>query len=325
LTAIKKSIPLTSLALGEPLAQDIYDEYDRLLLKAGTILTEQYIASLQGKGVETVFIAIALKINSEEPKEAPKEPIKNKVIPITNFTEPYKDLIYEQSRVKGRGFNVKKIHKEFSQKTREFTDLLLKDPEESLEFFLRTKSTQQEHNYEEHHVNTGILSALLAHWLGLDKQITYEIVNVAMLHDIGETRIPSEILQKPSYLSWDEMEIVRKHPSIGFEILCKTDWINNRELLGVLTHHERLNGTGYPNKLLGSQIIIHSRITAVSSIFNSSTTDRPYAKAKSLPQVLLELRNRSFGELDNRVTRVLFDKITAKLPEPIQNELKQNC
>ena len=308
---LKKSIPLTSLSIGEPLAQDIYDEQNRLLLKAGTHLSDQYITSLQAKGIETVLVAIVPKISNEDIKE--EKPSKKKI--VVDFNEPYYDLLHEQARVKLRGYNVKRIHKEFNLKTREFANLLLNDPEAALEFYLQTKRSQTEYNYEEHHVNTGILATLISNWLGLNKHIIYEIMNVAMLHDIGETRISPNILQKPGSLDRNEMEIVHTHPNIGFEILSKTDWLSSRELYGVLTHHERLNGQGYPNKLLGSQIIIHSRVTAVSSIFNTATTDRPYAQAKNPAKVLSELRDRSFGELDSKVTRVLHEKISALFPE----------
>jgi len=83
----------------------------------------------------------------------------------------------------------------------------------------------------------------------------------------------------------------------------------------LLRNLERLNGTGYPNKLLGSQIIIHGRITAVASIFNSVTTDRPYARGKNPADALAELRNGSFGELDAKVTRVLYEKVVPHLPK----------
>ena len=311
---LKKSIPLTSLSIGEPLAQDIYDEQNRLPLKAGTYLSEQYITSLQAKGIETVLVAIVPKISDEDIKE--EKPSKKKTVAdVADFKKPYDDLLYEQNRVKLRGYNIKKIHKEFNIKTREFADLILTDPEAALEFYLRIKGSQIEYNYEEHHVNTGILATLISNWLGLNKHIIYEIMNVAMLHDIGETRISPNILQKPGSLDRDEMATVQTHPSIGFKILCKTDWLSNRELLGVLTHHERLNGLGYPNKLLGSQIIIHSRVTAVASIFNAATTDRPYATAKNPVKVLSELRDRSYGELDSKVTRVLYEKLYDLFPK----------
>ncbi|MDI9480482.1 MAG: HD domain-containing phosphohydrolase [Bacillota bacterium] len=309
---MKKSIPLISLSIGEPLAQDIFDEQNRLLLRAGTHLSDQYIKSLQSKGIETVFIAITPQIenpSTDEEKPPEKKPPKKKLSSV-DLRKPYYDLLYEQTRVKARGYYVKIIHQDFNLKAREFTDLLLNDPEASLNFYLQTKRSQTEYNYEEYHVNTGILAALISNWLNLNRHIIYEIVNVAMLHDIGETRISPDILQKPGRLDKNEMEIVRTHPNIGFEILSKTDWLSSRELLGVLTHHERLNGQGYPHKLLGSQIIIHSRVTAVASIYNTATTDRPYAKAKHPAKVLSELRDRSFGELDSKVTRVLYERIS---------------
>lgn len=309
---LKKSIPLNSLSTGEPLAQDIYDEQNRLLLRAGTALSKDYISSLQSKGIEKIFISITPKISNHS--EPPKEE-KPKTPSFIDIRKYYDDLLQEQRRVKLRGYNIKKIHKEFGVKTQEFTNLLLLSTEASLAFYLQTKNAQIEYNYEEHHVNTGILAVLISNWLGLNRHTTYEIMNVAMLHDIGETRIPSEILQKPSSLDRSEREIVHTHPTIGLEILNKTDWLNSRELYGVVTHHERLNGQGYPNGLLGSQITIHSRVTAVSSIFNAATTDRSYAIAKSPSKVLSELRDRSFGELDSKVTRVLHEQLSGHIRE----------
>lgn len=191
-----------------------------------------------------------------------------------------------------------------------FIELLTLDPERSLQFFLDIKKSQGEYKYNQHHVNTGILAILISKWLDLDSNLMKEIAITSMLHDIGETRIPPKILKKPGKLTSSEREVIETHPIIGLQILNKTDWINNRELYGVLTHHERLNGQGYPYKLLGSKITIHARVTAVASIFNIATTNRPYANAKNILEILLEIRNRSYGELDSKVARILYDNIT---------------
>ncbi|HZK43396.1 MAG TPA: HD domain-containing phosphohydrolase [Syntrophomonadaceae bacterium] len=301
---LKKAVPLSSLPIGEPIAQSIFDGRDRLLLKQGSILTQSFIARLESNDIDSVFIAVEIK---ETPKNKAKS-IKSKFIP-PNFHTLYDELLYEQDRIELRGNYIKPIQTELLTEINGLIELIKIDPEMSLDFFMKMKSSQTDYQYDTHHVNSAILAILIGIWLDLDSRLLKEITVTAMLHDIGETRIPPDILKKPGKLNDSELNIVKTHPTLGTQILSKTDWINNRELYGVLTHHERLNGQGYPYNLLGSKITIHSRVTAVASIFNTATTDRPYSRAKNIIDILLELRNRSFGELDSKVTRVLYDKI----------------
>lgn len=304
---MKKAISLDSLEIGEPVAQDIYDQSSRLLLKQDAILSRDLIKRLQINNIDTVYISVPI---CQDENQKQKNSVKSKHVPNA-YRELYEELVFEQERIKLRGNYLKPIQNEVNILTKELCNLILKDIEISLEFYLHLKNTQQDYNYNHHHINTSILAIIMSHWLGLDKHTLNEIANIAMLHDVGEMRIPYKILNKPSYLTPDEKEIIKTHPAISFEILHKTEWINNRELYGVLTHHERLNGRGYPNGLLGSQIAIHSRVVAVASIFNSASTNRVYAKGKNLLKILLELRDRSYGELDSKVTRTTYQHLAS--------------
>ncbi|NLB89366.1 MAG: HD domain-containing protein [Syntrophomonadaceae bacterium] len=307
---LKKSVLLKTLPIGEPIAQNIFDEHDRLLLRQGSILTPEFIQRLESNNIDSVYIVMDIATNQESRpnKDENKSKPIFKSVPA-NFYTFYNELLYEQDRIELRGYYKKPIQKEFLNQVNAFIELLTRDPDTSLQFFLDIKKSQNKYKYNEHHINTGIMAILISKWLNFDSNLTKEIAITSMLHDIGETRIPSKILKKPGTLTKDEREIIETHPTIGVQILNKTDWINNRELYGVLTHHERLNGQGYPYKLLGSKITIHARVTAVASILNVATTDRPYARAKNILEVLLEIRNRSYGELDSKVARVLYENI----------------
>ncbi len=301
---LKKAVPLSSLPIGKPIAQNIFDERDRLLLREGSILSAEFIQRLKSNDIDSVFIA--MEVNTKPEEDKPK-PIAKPT--LTNYHTLYNELLYEQNRIELRGYYKKPIQKEFLTKVNGLIALLKIDLDSSLNFFMDIKSSPTEYQYNKHHTNTGILAVLISSWLDLDNNLIKEATIASMLHDIGETRISPKILKKPGKLTESELNIVKTHPVIGVEILSKTDWINNKELYGVLTHHERLNGTGYPYKLLGSKIIIHARIAAVASIFNAATTNRPYTKAKNILEVMLELRNRSYGELDSKVTRILYNKL----------------
>lgn len=114
-------------------------------------------------------------------------------------------------------------------------------------------------------------------------------VNVAgLLHDIGKISVPSEILTKPSKLIVPEFDIIKNHVEIGYEILKNIDfpWA----IADIVSqHHERLNGSGYPYKLLDSQIYLEAKIIAVADVFDAMSSHRPYRAGLGLEVTMNEL------------------------------------
>lgn len=123
-------------------------------------------------------------------------------------------------------------------------------------------------------------SALIARTLGLADERVQAILLAAPMHDVGKLGIPDHILLKPGPLSFDEREIMKRHPAIGYEIL--KDSASAVVQLGAtiaLTHHEKLDGSGYPRGLSGDDIPLEGRIVAVADVFDAITSPRPYKKA----------------------------------------------
>jgi len=122
------------------------------------------------------------------------------------------------------------------------------------------------------------IAAAIAAELGIDEFAIEGIRLAATIHDIGKIAIPAEILNRPGELSSIEMELVRTHSQIGYDILAGVDfpW-PVREM--VLQHHERLDGSGYPNGLRGDQIEIGARIIAVADVVDAMSSHRPYRAA----------------------------------------------
>jgi len=126
--------------------------------------------------------------------------------------------------------------------------------------------------------------------LGEDKIETIRVA--AMLHDIGKIQIPAEILSKPTRLSDVEMELVRSHPGVGSEILNTIDLPWSVSPI-VLQHHERMNGSGYPNKLSSDNILFEARILAVADVVEAMASHRPYRPSMGIENALQEISSNS--------------------------------
>jgi response regulator RpfG family c-di-GMP phosphodiesterase len=132
-------------------------------------------------------------------------------------------------------------------------------------------------------------SLALAAELGLDKPTRRRLALAARLHDIGKVGVPEAILNKPAALADEEMAVVRQHPVIGERILAPI--VRRRAVLaGIRSHHERLDGGGYPDGLRGDAIPLFGRLIAIPDCFDALTTSRAYRGALPAAQALEHLR-----------------------------------
>ncbi|HOQ86974.1 MAG TPA: HD domain-containing protein [Phycisphaerae bacterium] len=128
----------------------------------------------------------------------------------------------------------------------------------------------------------------------------------ALLHDIGKVTVPDQILNKPGQLTHDEMEIVKRHPLVGFEILKSMRTFEAVRPI-VRWHHERPNGTGYPDGVGGDDLPLMPRIVAVADCFDALSSDRPYRPCLPLDEcrTILEA-GAERGDLDGRIVDTLM-------------------
>lgn len=142
----------------------------------------------------------------------------------------------------------------------------------------------------EHISRVATISRLIAQALGFDVARARTIYLAAPLHDIGKIGVSDLILQKPGRLSADEMNTMRRHVGIGCHILenGSSDLIRVAELIAG-AHHERWDGTGYPNRLAGAAIPIEGRIVAVADVFDALCSERPYKEAWPLDKARAEI------------------------------------
>jgi putative nucleotidyltransferase with HDIG domain len=132
------------------------------------------------------------------------------------------------------------------------------------------------------------LAAAIARRLGISETQERGIEITGFLHDIGKIAVPAEILSKPGKLSESEFGIIKTHPQVGYDILRKIDF-SWPVADTTLQHHERLNGSGYPNGLKGSEIILEARILAVADVVEAMSSPRPYRPAMALELVIQQI------------------------------------
>ncbi len=132
------------------------------------------------------------------------------------------------------------------------------------------------------------IAILIAEEMGLDKKTIERIRVSSLLHDIGKISIPSEILSKPSKLNQLEFEIIKGHVNSGYNILKNIGQFSNIANI-VLMHHERLDGSGYPNGVNGENIPLEAMILAVCDVYEAMTSHRPYRAAYTKKEAINEL------------------------------------
>ena len=150
-------------------------------------------------------------------------------------------------------------------------------------------------------------SRLIAAELGLSVEEQDRILSAAPMHDIGKVGTPDTILLKPGRLNQEEMEVMRQHALIGYNIL-KSSEAKMLQLAAEIaySHHERFDGTGYPNGLKGDAIPLAGRIVAVADVFDALTNVRPYKQAWTLDAARAFLLENSGGHFDPACVEALL-------------------
>jgi diguanylate cyclase (GGDEF)-like protein len=149
-----------------------------------------------------------------------------------------------------------------------------------------------------HSERVAFFSRRLAESMGLEESKTKSVYRAGLLHDAGKLAIDPEILTKPGRLTFPEQELLQKHPLLAVQILGASPFLNE-EIGGILHHHERFDGEGYPEKLSGESIPITARIIAVAEAWDVMTNPQPYRpKPLSLDDALDEIKRASGTQFD---------------------------
>ena len=151
-----------------------------------------------------------------------------------------------------------------------------------------------------HQKRVSNLARVIAQEMGLSKDTTDNIRMAGIIHDIGKISVPAEILSKPTKLSNMEFGLIKVHPQIAYDILKGVE-LPYPIAQTVLQHHERLDGSGYPQGLKGENIILEARILAVADVIEAMASHRPYRPALGIDAALNEIEQNKGALYDTEV------------------------
>lgn len=275
----------SSLKSGMIIDQEIADESGRMLIGRGGRLDNSKIASLIRLKVEEVYVLsdVDRQDKDEEQKISPKtrEIIEENIVKDrakVELTESVKERVKEGIQYLYSNTE----SEEFSDTTNNIAGHLMRTITENNAIAVDIDALKVSDEYTfKHSVDVAAMAMIIAKKYGLSDREIYEIGVAGLLHDIGKSKIPPEILNKPGRLTDDEFAIMKQHSLIGYKILKDKADISEAVRLGVLQHHEKINGSGYPMGVASGKISIYARILAVADIYDALVTERPYKKGFS--------------------------------------------
>jgi putative nucleotidyltransferase with HDIG domain len=140
-----------------------------------------------------------------------------------------------------------------------------------------------------HNFRVALYALRIAEEMSVSPELCRALVTGAIVHDVGKIHIPNDILNKPGKLTEEERKIIESHPVRGYQ-LCKNLGFMQEELGIIRSHHERMDGQGYPDRLSGEQIPFLARIVAVADVYDALTSERAYRQAWTHEEAMYYLR-----------------------------------
>jgi HD-GYP domain-containing protein (c-di-GMP phosphodiesterase class II) len=162
-----------------------------------------------------------------------------------------------------------------------------------------------------HSTRVSRLSRQMALRLGLPRESRETIVQAALVHDLGKIGVPEEVLVKRGPLTDEEWRLMRRHPLTGAQIVAPLEFFADGAII-VRHHHERLDGSGYPDGLAGEMIPLGARIVAVADVYDALTSERPYRAALSHREAIDVLQREQGRTLDARLVSLFVDLVGEK-------------
>lgn len=264
-------ITTKKLVPGMVVARDVYTYNDQLLIPANTVLTDSIIARLEFYSIPRVNIA------DEAPAQQEPESYAAKVINSPGFKEFKKNFTKNVLTLQNSIQDVldKDIPLNEDLLLNQTTSLMAPAATSIEVFDMVHNMRQYDDSTYAHCINVSLICRVMAKWLNLSPEDTDVLTICGLVHDIGKLNIPNEIIKKPNKLTDAEYDIMKTHTTRGYDIL-RVQAIDKRISQAALMHHERCDGSGYPNGVTGDKIDDFAKIVAIADVYEAMTASRVY-------------------------------------------------
>lgn len=289
-----RRVNIESIQMGLKLARTIFSSDGGVLLAQGVELKESYIERLRNHGINEIYLEDEISVDIEVDDVVEAETRNEAVVLVKKMMSSYH-------------FSPTVDVEEVKIMVNKLLDELLGNGD--ILYNLSEIKSVDDYTFE-HSVNVCILSLITGIGLGFDLQKLRELGVGAMLHDIGKLCIPREILKKPSQLTVEEFEEIKKHTILGYELLKKSDRVDLTSAYIAFGHHERFDGSGYPLQLKNENIQINARIVAVADVYDALTSDRVYRKKLKPNEVYEYITSLGVNHFDPRVIENFVKYVT---------------
>jgi len=319
ITNVYKAISPDILVVGESVPFDIhvkrFNDYV-VIIQAGTVLNETLLKQLRKQDEVFVFQNHSNKLNDycslhstitlSEDTQNSCDPIsealsiKEKNSFIDNLEEKL-SFVYSTCAKMMRHFfdsNDEKLdHEALDRCATEIVDTLQPDVN-VMPLILQMQP--DEYSIHHHSTNVALFASIIGKKINMNRKELIELTYAGLVHDIGKKRIDNKLLQKPSHLEEHEFEIIKSHSIHGYEIL-KMNGISAQNILkGVKHHHEKLDGSGYPEGLRGKMIPQSARILSMCDVFDALTTKRSFRTGYTSFEALHMMKREMSSQFDER-------------------------
>lgn len=297
------------LCPGMILGQDVYNFANQIVVKKGTVLDERTITKLHRFEIPQFMIeeeVLSIQEANSYHRSSYSERIQNNPA-FRRFQANYDtEIISFQNMI---SCVIEKNQKIDCEALYRQVVMLLKDTGNSINAF---DMVQNLRHYDDstyaHSMNVGLLCNVFADWLELGEEEKKTLTVAGILHDIGKTRVPLEIIQKPARLSEEEYQIIKKHTEYGFAILTENK-LDYHIRYTALQHHERMDGSGYPLGLAGNHIDEYARIVSIIDVYDAMTSPRVYRGPTCPFDVIQIFEEEGFQKYDSRYILTFLRRI----------------
>jgi HD-GYP domain-containing protein (c-di-GMP phosphodiesterase class II) len=260
-------VTLDRVKPGMSVGKSIYDESGRVLVNYRVKLSEHLIARMKQLGLPGLYIEDALSQD------------------IT-----IEELISDELQIKAS----KALQKMDIDAALTAADTITNELSMNGEISMNLVSLRTNSDYTyKHSVNVAVLSVITGIGLGMKKGLLSELAAAGLLHDIGKVNIPHVILDKPGPLTEEEYAVVKNHSEFGYEKIKDNILISSKTKMGVYSHHENINGTGYPLGLCGDQIYMFAKIIHIADVYDALISQRTYKRAHSPAEAIDFIKNNA--------------------------------